>query len=97
MEHLFKSDGLLLALNYIDENNLIAIEQSETTIHKYMISIYRYELPSENDTVDAKQSLNTNLNASGFKAQRSSLKIKLGSFILNSRIASVEQIKFGKK
>jgi len=97
MEYLFKTDGLLLGLNYINENNLIAIEQTETTTsHKYMINIYRYELPNESDVSEAKQFTGENLNPSEFKA-KNSLKIKIGSFSLNSKIASVEQIKFGKK
>jgi hypothetical protein len=96
MEHLFKSDGLLLGLNYMNENNLIAIEQTETTTYKYMISIYRYELPNEIEMNGAKHLNGSSLNTTGFKA-KNSLKIRLGSFALNSKIASVEQIKFGKK
>ena len=94
MEYLFKSDGLLLSLSYLNEHNLMAIEQTETNTQKYMITVYRYELPKENDIVDCKQAMGASLNAN--KSQKS-LKIKLTSFSLNAKIASVEQIKISTK
>ena len=96
MEYLFKSDGLLLALNYLDENSLISVEQTETNAHKYVITIFRYELPSESEAMEAKKLMKVSLNASGFKSKKS-LKIKLSSFSLNAKVASIEQIKFSRK
>jgi hypothetical protein len=47
IQNLFKSTGLLLKLNYLNETNLIAIEQSESTTQQFVINIYRYELINE--------------------------------------------------
>ena len=91
MEYLFKSDGLLLALSYSDSNNLIAVEQTETNAQKYMITLYRYNLPNENESLAAQPA--ETLKAS----QNKSLKMKLTSFSLNSKIFSIEQVKLSKK
>ena len=72
VEYLAKSDGVLLALTYLNANTLIAVEQQQNSV-----DIYRHEF-----------------NASDCSKAP---KIKLNSFSLTSKIASVEQIKPSKK
>lgn len=84
LEHIYKSDGLLLSCSFINRNSLLAVEQTETSTQKYSISIFRYDFPNE-------------LNDNGEELKRlvqaqNSLKIKLISFSLNSKIASIEQV-----
>ena len=83
LEYLFKSDGLLLSINHLNKSSLIAVEQIESNVQKYSICIYRYDLQFDTDLKPAKSS--------------STLKIKLTSFTISSKIASTEQIKVSKK
>lgn len=81
LEYLFKSDGNLLFVCYMSKTSLIAIEQTELNQNKYLLGIYRYDLPNESN------------NASETK---SSLKIKLNSLDLKSKIISNNQIRVSK-
>ena len=78
LEYLFKSDGNLLSVSYLNKNSLIALEQKElnNTPKTYSINIYRYDLPNES-AMETK----------------SSLKIKLAQLNLNSKIFSNEQVR----
>ena len=84
LEHVYKSDGLLLSCSYINKNSLLAVEQTETSTQKFSISIFRYDFPNElNDNEEELKRL--------VQAQKA-LKIKLISFSLNSKIVSIEQV-----
>ena len=110
LEHMFKSDGLLLSLGYFNNDEcLIAVEQNEMSAQKYTICIYKYHLPlNENEvnrsaaaksdqkkTKDSRESLVKQQSTNDNKSR--SLKMKLLSFNLNSKIVSVEQVKQSKK
>ena len=47
VQHQFKSTGFLLKLNYLNESNVIAVEQSESTTQQFIVNIYRYELTND--------------------------------------------------
>lgn len=81
LEHMFKSDGLLLSCSYLNANSLMAVEQTETSTQKYCITVFRYDLPS--DMNDEKKRLSQALKSN---------KIKLISFSLNSKVVSIEQV-----
>ena len=97
MEYLFKSDGLLLSLHYLDDLNLIAIEQTETNNHKYLINIYKYELPNEIIKNEFQTKEEDEEEKPDKQANKKSHKIKQTSFCLNSKIFSIEQIRISKK
>jgi hypothetical protein len=82
LEYLYKSDGHLLLLSYLDRSSLIAVEQTETNSYKHSVLIYRYDIPSGLECENSKPR---------------SAKTKLISFSLNAKIQSVEQVKHGKK
>ena len=88
LEYMFKSDGLLLSLTYLDERTLVAVEQSEVANPKpkYTVSVFRYSVPNEEPQ---KIESDTKLNRS--------MKMKLISFDLSSRIATSEQVKVANK
>ncbi len=91
IEYLFKSDGILLSLHYLNETNLIAVEQTETNNQKYLINIYKYELPSEMSKL-TQQEEESNKNEN-----KKSHKIKQTSFSSGAKIFSTEQVKISKK
>ncbi len=55
LENVFKSDGLLLSCSYLSPTSLVVVEQTEISNLKYVITIYRYDLPEHRQD----QSLNT--------------------------------------
>lgn len=85
LEHVFKSNGLLLSCSYLTQNSLIVVEQTETSTQKYSINFYRYDLP-----IELRQGYSDQVNRLA-QAQKS-LKIKLTSFSLNSKVFSIEQV-----
>jgi hypothetical protein len=40
MEHLFKSDGLLLGVSFVNNECLLAVEQTETHLRKFQVNVY---------------------------------------------------------
>ena len=91
LEYIFKSDGHLLSLNYIDANSFLAVEQTETNAHKYLLLIYKYEIPVECEKSGLMPQQATEC------AKPKSPKIKLISFHMNAKVQSIEQVKYGKR
>lgn len=58
IEHIFKSDSLLVSLVKLDQANLLAVEQAETSSHAFQIDVYVYELNSEKTQTPPKKRLN---------------------------------------
>lgn len=86
LEYMFKSDGHLLGLSYVDEKSLVAVELIETTSEqRFSIMVFRYEIPSEG------------CESASVLIKPSLPKVKLASFNLNSSVVSIDQVKFGKK
>ena len=85
IQHLFKSTGYLLKLNYLNEKHLIAVEQSESTTQQFVISIYRYELTS--DVISRPAIYNT----------QHSFKNMIFMFNLSSKIKFVSNLSSSKR
>ena len=85
IQNLFKSTGLLLKLNYLNETNLIAIEQSESTTQQFVINIYRYEL------------MNENVSRPVIYSAQHSFKNMIFMFNLNSKIKFVSSLSSSKR
>jgi hypothetical protein len=81
IEYLYKSDGHLLSLSYLDKSSLIAVEQVEMNPNKYAVIVFKYDISSG---VESEQKPRAG-------------KTKLVSFHMNSKIASIEQVKHGRK
>ncbi len=68
LEHVFKSDGLLLSCSYLTSTSLVAVEQTETSNNKYALTIYRYDFPDH--TPDQfRKSLKIKLNGFNLNAR----------------------------
>ena len=90
LEYVFKSDGLLLSVSYLSRTSLIALEQTETSTQKYALTFYRYDLPVEWDAKNKDAGGQSMINM--LPKSAGTYKIKLTTFNLNAKIASIEQV-----